>query len=90
MTTRIELSGALFIVLMLSIYAQSWSYTRRTIEPRTGTGRSGVRWYEPWPRQDDFPDQVVWRVAALSRVGFLVFLAGFLAMTLSNLLRGSV
>lgn len=79
--------GLLVTVFVIAIWAQTWTTKWRTSEPRAGVGRSGLRWYEPWPQERDYPTRKIWRAAALSWVGVHGVLACMLLTTLWQMAR---
>ena len=72
----------LLSVLISAIAVHNWANAQRPIAMRATVRVGSLRWWFPWPRRAEFPDDRTWRLARAAQVAINIWCVATLVTAL--------
>ena len=72
----------LLSVLIPAIAVHNWANAQRPIATRAPVRVGSLRWWFPWPRRAEFPDDRTWRLARAAQVAINIWCVATLVTAL--------
>ena len=72
-------------VLLPAIALHNWANARRPLAARSAARGGSHRWWLPWPRRAEFPDDRTWRVARGAQVALYGWAVGAVVGAVASL-----